>query len=113
MYEAFVMAAREDDSPFHEARNQIFLGSDAFVRETLKHISRNDIMGTLPREQKMAGRPTLQELFVSNAGLPKNVRNIMIKAAFEEHQYTLKEIGEYLQLNPNYLSRLLGDMRKK
>jgi len=26
--------------------------------------------------------------------------------------YTLREIGEYLQLNPDYLSRIIGKIRK-
>jgi hypothetical protein len=53
------------------------------------------------------------ELFNDKVMGSKKKRNNRIKAAFEEHQYPLKEIGEHLKLNPNYLSRLLGDMRKR
>ncbi|MDF1527125.1 MAG: transposase [bacterium] len=113
MYEEFVLAGIGMESPLKEAKNQIFIGSDSFIRETMLKVRDPDTLQSLPRGQKMAGRPALNELFNDKVMGSRKKRNNRIKAAFEEYQYPLKEIGEHLKLNPNYLSRLLGDMRKK
>ena len=112
-YEKFVMDGIDMDSPLKEAKNQIFLGSDSFVQEMMRQVEDGDTLQNLPRTQKLAGKPALEELFSGKAMKSKRNRNEQIKAAFETHQYSLREIGDYLGLNPNYLSRLLGDMRKK
>jgi hypothetical protein len=112
-YEKFVMDGIDMESPLKEAKNQIFLGSDSFVQEMMRQVEDGDTLQNLPRAQKLAGKPALEELFSGKAMKSKRNRNEQIKAAFETHQYSLREIGDYLGLNPNYLSRLLGDMRKK
>jgi len=37
---------------------------------------------------------------------------IVLKDAFDRYGYTLREIGDHLDLHPNYISSLLGKMRK-
>jgi putative transposase len=113
MYEEFVLGGIGMESPLKEVRNQIFIGSDSFVKETMMQVNKNHTLQNLSREQKLAGRPALDELFNKRVMRTKKGRNKKIKAAFEIHQFTLKEIGEYLRLNPNYLSRLLCEMRKR
>ncbi len=113
MYEAFVLAGNEDHSPFHETRNQIFMGSETFVREVFKNINNRDSLRNIPREQILADRPDLTELLGERILISKERRNQKIKEAFEAHQYTLKEIGSFLGLHPDYLSRLLSQMRKR
>ena len=113
MYEEFVLAGIGMESPLKEAKNQIFIGSDSFIRETMLRIDSKDKLRNLPRKQRMAGRPALNEIFNAKAIRSKKERNNTIQAAYEVHQYHLKEIGEHLNLNPNYLSHLLIEMRKK
>jgi len=66
----------------------------------------------IPKTQKLAARPALVKIFGNGNRTSKKLRNSRIKEAFEKHQYTLREIGQHLQLHPDYLSRLLGEMRK-
>ena len=113
MYEEFVLAGIGMESPLKEAKNQIFIGSDSFIRETMLRIDSTDKLRNLPRKQRVAGRPALNEIFNARAMRSKKERNNKIKAAYEVHHYPLKEIGEHLNLNPNYLSHLLVTMRKK
>ena len=113
MYEEFVLDGIDAESPLQEAKHKIFLGSDSYVGEVLKNVVCDDTWKIISRERKIADRPSLEELFDGNDFLPKKARNRLIKVTFEEHQYTLKEIGDHLELNPNYLSRLLCDMRKR
>ena len=89
------------------------MGSEEFVKEVLKSVHDRDLMQNIPRKQLLADRPGLEELFISKVQVSKKRRNRQVKAAFEEHQYTLKEIGNFLNLHPDYLSRLLSQMRKR
>jgi REP element-mobilizing transposase RayT len=113
MYESFVLAGNDTDSPFHEARNQIFMGSEEFVNEVLKNVQDRSLLQNIPRNQLLADRPGLKELFRGKLNGSNKNRNRQIRAAFEEHQYTLKEIGTFIGLHPDYLSRLLNQMRKR
>jgi len=112
MYEEFVLAGIGMESPLKEAKNQIFLGSDSFVKETMKHVDDADKLVGIPKVQKLAERPSLEDLFKSNGQPSKRIRNLRIKEAYEGHGYTLRQIGEYLQLNPDYLSRIIAEIRK-
>ena len=111
MYEDFVLAGIGAESPLKEAKNQIFLGSDSFVKEVMKHVDDDDHLTGIPKVQKLAKRPLLEDIFASNHQT-KALRNILVIEAYDKHRYTLREIGQYLQLNPDYLSRIIAEMRK-
>ena len=113
MYEDFVMAGIGMESPLLEAKNQIFLGSESFVKEAMLHADNAQTLLGIPKAQKLAARPTLDDLFGNINYASKIKRNIKIKEAYDKHLYTLREIGQYLKLNPDYLSRLLVEMRKR
>jgi putative transposase len=112
MYEDFVLDGIGMESPLMEAKNQIFLGSDSFIAEAMQHADCTGILIDIPRTQKLAARPTLVDIFENGNRTSKKLRNLRIKEAFEKHQYTLREIGQHLQLHPDYLSRLMHEMRK-
>ncbi len=112
MYEDFVLAGIGMDSPLKEAKNQIFLGSDSFIAEAMQHADCTGMLIDIPKTQKLAARPTLGGIFGNSNQTSKKLRNSRIKKAFEKHQYTLREIGQHLQLHPDYLSRLMTEMRK-
>ena len=112
MYEEFVLAGIGTESPLKEARNQIFLGSDSFITEAMKHIEKNDELNNVPKTQKTANRPTLQDLFIGSPNIVKKARNNLILEAHEVHAYTQREIGESLNLYPGYISRIILKLRK-
>ena len=106
------MAGIGMESPLMDAKNQIFLGSDPFIAEAMQHADCTGIVIDIPKAQKLAARPTLVGIFQNENRTSKKLRNLRIKEAFEKHQYTLREIGQHLQLHPDYLSRLMHEMRK-
>ena len=112
MYEDFVLAGINSESPLKEAKNQIFLGSDSFVQEVMKHAKESDEIKNVPREQKFAGRPVLDKIFDLKTLHSKKTRNTKIQHAYLNYGYTLREIADHLNLNPNYLSFMLGKMKK-
>ena len=74
----------------------MLLGSDAFVR-SLKPLLTDVVENSeIRREERLAFRPTLEELFAGVAD--KTSRNEQIHAAVRRHQYKLKEVGDYLGL---------------
>jgi len=113
MYEDFVLAGIGMESPLLEAKNQIFLGSDSFIADAIQHVENADLLSDIPKVQKLAARPSLESIFETGSIISKEIRNLKIKEAYEKHRYTLREIGQHLQLNADYLSRLLIDMRKR
>lgn len=111
-YESFVLAGVGEESPLKHAKGQIFLGSCAFIRKVMGHAGSPELVPDFPRKQRMASRPSLDDLFKEAVNLKKTRRNQNIKLAHETYRYTLREIGSHLNLHPDYLSRLLGDIRK-
>ena len=112
MYEDFVLAGIGAESPLKEAKNQIFLGSDSFIAEAMKHVNETDELNNVPKVQKYANRPTLEDIFNVSQNLPQKARNLLILEAHDLHAYTQREIGEFLQLYPGYISRIVLRLRK-
>lgn len=94
-YRAFVKQGRDVDV-WEDVRSGILMGSDSFVqslRPLLRDVEENR---EFCREERLATRPTLKELF---ADVPdKATRNERIHSAVRTHQYKLKEVGDHLGL---------------
>jgi REP element-mobilizing transposase RayT len=112
MYEEFVLAGIGMESPLLEAKKQIFLGSDSFIAEAMKHVNENDKLNNVPKPQKFADRPSLDDIFNGSQDISKRIRNKLILEAHDVHTYTQREIGEFLQLYPGYISRIILRLRK-
>ena len=112
MYEDFVLAGTGMESPLLEAKNQIFLGSDSFIDEAMKHVNENDELNNVPKPQKKAARPSLNDIFDGSHFVSKETRNRLILVAHDVHAYTQKEIGNFLNLYPGYISRIILRLRK-
>ena len=95
-YRAFVKAGL-GDHPWGRLKGRIYLGNEVFVKE---HPLPAGDLAEIPRAQRQAGRPTLEEIF-RNAGpdaLPK---------AYTEHGYRMREIAEFLHVHYATISRRL------
>ncbi len=94
-YRAFVKQGRDVDV-WGDVKAGMLMGSDSFVqslRPLLRDVEENR---EFCREERLATRPTLEELFVDTIG--KVMRNERIHNAVRNHQYKLKEVGDYLGL---------------
>ncbi len=94
-YRGFVKRGKGIDI-WEETTAGVLMGSDSFV-QSLRPLLR-DLEGNreFSREQRLATRPSLKELF---ANAPeKATRNQLIHSAVRTHQYKLKEVGDHLGL---------------
>ena len=112
MYEDFVLAGIGMESPLLEAKKQIFLGSDSFIAEAMQHVNENDDFNNVPKVQKHANRPSLENIFSNTKGNSKEHRNHHILIAHDIHAYTQREIGKHLGLHPGYISNIVLKLRK-
>jgi hypothetical protein len=112
MYENFVLAGIGMESPLLEAKNQIFLGSDSFIAEAMRHVNSNDQLNNVPKAQKHANRPSLENIFKEASNIAKERRNHLILSTHDIHAYTQREIGEHLGLHPGYISNIVLKCRK-
>ena len=86
--------------PWEELRGQIYLGSEEFIAE---HASGKEEVKEIPRRQRQAVRPTLEQLFTRGA-------EQAIMLAYREHGYRLHEIAEHLGVHYATVSRRLKEL---
>jgi len=98
------------ESPWKELKGQIFLGDKSFIKKTASHESIHT--KEIPRLQRYADRPLLQELFADSVN---NIllRNETIYRARITYGYTLKEIAYYLHIHYSTVSRAIKNVEKQ
>ena len=103
-YKAFVHEGSGPTSLWDGLRNQIFLGSEAFVDDMQSRIEQREALQEIPRRQR-AGRARALYQFEADAG----GRDDAIRAAYASGGYTLDEIGRYFGLHYSRVSRIVKD----
>jgi REP element-mobilizing transposase RayT len=97
-YRTFV-SDRAPQRPWDSLRNQIYLGTEAFVDALpLTHAS----MAEVPRVQRLRHRPTLAALLRTRRPSPEAVAT-----AYREHGYRLREIADHCGVHYSTISRRL------
>jgi len=101
-YIEFVIAGKNQPSPWESLTNQIFLGSETFITKVRKHIPKDKDLSEIPQIQK---HPIAKPLkyFSEKA---KN-RDVAIINAFESGGYSMKEIGDHFELHYSTASRIV------
>ena len=100
-YRRFVRQGRGVEL-WEELRRSCLLGTDAFEAEVAPLLSEQRSAIDFPRSQRLAARPSLQELF---SGVSDKVtRNAKIREAMRIHEYTLRELSEHLGLHYSTIS---------
>lgn len=97
----------EKEAPWEKLKGQIILGSDAFIGHVRELITGRDHITEIPRLQRTAGRPRLEELFPTKERITKNERNPCIIDAHVKYGYTLKEIAEHLAIHYTTVSKVV------
>ncbi len=104
-YAAFVAAGAHQPRPWDHLKNQIFLGSDAFVTDTQGNIRSEVALREIPAVQR---RPRPQPL---SRFAEAHDRDEAIYRAYASGGYSLKEIGDYFDLHYSRISRILQKQR--
>jgi len=100
-YRKFVRKGRGIDV-WDELRPGHLLGSDAFAERTAVLLDRQRSVVEFARSQRLAARPSLDELFSDMES--KAARNLKIHEAMRVHEYTLKELAAHLGLHYSTIS---------
>lgn len=101
-YRRFVEEGRGQPSPWEQLKNQVFLGSDAFVEEMQKLLDTDKVLDEVPSSQK---RPVSKPL-----GYYEEVtrtRNEAILEAWRSGGYKMKQIADYFGLHYSSVSKII------
>lgn len=100
-YRKFVREGRGVEI-WNELRHGCLLGTDAFEEEVAPLLDQRRFAIEYPRAQRLAARPSLEELFTGVSD--RASRNAKIHEAMRVHEYTLKELADHLGLHYSTIS---------
>jgi putative transposase len=106
-YRRYVAEGIGQPSPWIHLKNQIFLGSDAFVSDVQKKYSRAEI----PRNDCASQKPKAVRS-IEDFAAKYSPRNVAIKNAYLSGAYSMKQLGDYFGLHYSRISRILKEMGK-
>ncbi len=102
-YRRFVTEDKNQPSPWEELKNQIYLGSEAFVEKMQRKVDRDRHLSEIPKTQR---RPVAQPL---NWYFKKHKdRDTAIFEAFRSGDYSMRAIGDHVGLHYSRISRIIG-----
>ncbi len=107
-YKEFVKEGIKKPSPWENLRGQILLGDDKFVVRLEPYLKDVQEVREVPRVQRFANRPLLEELFRDIKGKSKSIRNKMIREVHLSYGYTLVEIARVAGLHYTTVSRIVN-----
>lgn len=106
-YREFVMnGIKKEESPWKRLQGQVLLGDERFIERFSDLLSKKRDIREIPRYQRYASRPPLEELF-KDTEIEKNKRDKRICDAHIRYGYTLKEIAEYLGIHYTTVSKII------
>jgi putative transposase len=106
-YRRFVRAGMEEPSPWDEVKAQCILGSKEFIEKLKPALKDTSKVREIPEEQRLAFRPSLEELLPPEKAAKKEQRNEAIHKAHVNYGYTLSEIAWHLRLHYATIGRII------
>jgi DNA-binding NarL/FixJ family response regulator len=100
---------RNDADPLSDDRP--ILGTDSFLEGFRERLRSSANLTEIPRVQRFAARPTLQEIF--SDARDRRERNSRILTAHVSHGYTLTQIARHLKLHLTTVSRAVSTLKRK
>ncbi len=104
-YRGFIQQGKNQPSPWESLKNQIYLGSSAFVDEMQCKLEPDHLLNDIPKKQKQAAIKPLgyyQQRYPSRS-------EAMAKAYLAGH-YTLKEVGQHFGVSYATVSRAVKEI---
>jgi REP-associated tyrosine transposase len=105
-YARFVLEGLGQSSPWAQVQGQVLLGDVAFIERLRPLLDEKSEHAEIPRAQRLARRPPLKKL-LPGAQASRQARDRAIHAAHIEHGYSLKQIGEALNLHYSTVSKIV------
>lgn len=104
-YAAFVAEGKNQPGPWEKLKNQIFLGSDAFVASLQRNLHADARLQEIPAIQRRPLPKPLAQL------AEEHERDEAILRAYASGGYSLKEIGDHFNLHYSRVSRIVKKQR--
>jgi REP element-mobilizing transposase RayT len=101
----------QQESPWEKLCGQVILGTETFVEQVRERFGGKETIREIPRQQRHAGRPALEQMFPAGGALPKQERNRLIGIAHGQHGYTLTEIARALDIHYTTISKVINKKR--
>ena len=106
-YREFVAEGKNQPSPWEQLRNQVYLGSEAFVERTRARLDAGKDLSEIPVRQRRALPKPLHHYSTRFKD-----RDAAIVAAYASGGYSMKEIGDHFGLHYSYISRIISRAKK-
>lgn len=107
-YQQFVSEGANQPSPWESLKNQVYLGSDAFVESMIAKLDSSEMLSEIPTTQRRPVARPLEDIVKSSPD-----RNAAIRAAHASGSYSMREIGDYFGLHYSRVSRIVRGARGK
>lgn len=113
-YRQFIDAGLKAHVPWKGLKNEFILGDEGFVESIKPALKDKSKIKEIVRRERLAFRPSLEELFQGEKGKIKGKdRDGVICAAHRNYGYTLSEIGNYLDLHYTTVSKIIKNSMKR
>lgn len=106
-YKEFILEGITKETPWNNLKGQIFLGEESFTERLRPYLGKKEIIKEIPKLQRLAGRPSLKNLF-GEKPLSKTERNDKIYLAHVKSGYSQKEIADFFGIHYTTVSRILS-----
>jgi REP element-mobilizing transposase RayT len=106
-YRQFISEGKNQPAPWESLKNQVFLGSEVYVKEIFKKIDLKKDLSETPKSQRKEKAKILSWYEEQS-----ETRNEGIKSAYDSGGYSMKEIGSYYHLHYSRVSRIIAQQRK-
>ena len=106
-YRRFVQQGIKVACPWEELKAQCILGSREFIEKLKPRLKDKSMIKEIPREQRLAFRPLLEELFAADLVASRQARNKAIVKAHLGYGYTLSEIAKHLGVHYATIGRII------
>jgi len=110
-YRQFVSWGIGQKTIWTEVRGQALLGEDDFVDRLTDHLKKHKYIPEIPRSQRYAYRPSLENLFGGDVRSNVGKRRSAVLKAVEQYGYRQREVAMHLGLHDSSVSRIVKGER--
>jgi putative transposase len=108
-YRKFVQAGIKQESIWKAVRGQSILGEEEFTTTLMDYLRGKRDIAELPKTQRFADRPSLENIFSGNILQDIGKRNEKIQKAVQRYGYRQREVADYLDMHFTSISRILRE----
>lgn len=105
-FRRFVLAGISAEPPWRDLTHKSILGGKTFMAKILPHLRDKEALKEIPVVERLAHRPSLDDIFEA-AGTDKNARNQAMTKAHFDYGYKQQEIARHLGLHYTTVSNIL------